>query len=201
MKRLFIIAIITVFIFLLALAWRLLYIRKDVNIAKKEEDNTKIAEVIEDDCTEEYEYEQNIGSLTANAEEEKISPNAIITYKKTFNGCKHEIVEQKIVSSNLVNITKDEFQEAYKDWKIEEFSPDKIIINKIFDGNCGEEFILRDKEGVVVIYKINEDNKEEEYEETNIATDYLTEEDKSNMKNGMKIIGKQELNKIIEDFE
>ncbi|MBQ3414983.1 MAG: BofC C-terminal domain-containing protein [Clostridia bacterium] len=64
-----------------------------------------------------------------------------------------------------------------------------------------EEYILREKNGFIVIYKLDDNNNEVEYEKTNIAIDYLTESDKINIKKGLKIIGKQELNKIIEDFE
>ena len=39
---------------------------------------TEISEVIIDDCTDEYNYEQNQELLTTNSEEEKISPSAII---------------------------------------------------------------------------------------------------------------------------
>lgn len=148
MKKILVSTIIAIFIFLLIFAWVLVYNRKDVNIAKQENSNTKVAEIIEDDCTEEYEYEQKVGSLT--------------------------------VSSNLGNNTK---------------------LEKENNGNSEEKFVLRNKGGVIVIYKINEKNEEEEYEKTDISIDYLAEEDKNNINNGLKIIGKEELNKRIEDFE
>ena len=42
---------------------------------------------------------------------------------------------------------------------------------------------------------------EKEYEVTDISTEYITDTDKINMKNGIKVNGKQELNQLIEDFE
>lgn len=201
MKKITTILIITILIILSILVSYNIYSKNQIKVAEEENEITEIAEVIEDDCTDEYEYEQGSASLTANSEEEKISPNAVITYKKIYNGCNHEVIEQKSVNSDLVNKTKSEFEQEYEGWNIEEFSPNKIIISKKFEGNCGEEFILRDKDGIIIIYKINDNNEEEEYEVTDISTDYLAEPDKVNMKNGLKIIGKQELNKIIEDFE
>ncbi len=60
---------------------------------------------------------------------------------------------------------------------------------------------MKDKEGKVVIYKLLEDGTENEYEVTDISTEYITDTDKINMKNGIKVNGKQELNQLIEDFE
>ena len=48
---------------------------------------------------------------------------------------------------------------------------------------------------------INENNEEELYEETEIAIDYLTETDKVNIQNGIRVNGNENLNQVIEDFE
>ena len=48
---------------------------------------------------------------------------------------------------------------------------------------------------------INKDGTESLYEKTNISSEYLTETDLINMQDGLEIYGKEELNKIIEDFE
>mgnify|MGYP004566482335 CR=1 FL=1 len=61
--------------------------------------------------------------------------------------------------------------------------------------------MVKDNEGKVTIYKIQEDGSETKVEETDIYTEYLTETDKINMKNGIRANGKQELNQLIEDFE
>ena len=60
---------------------------------------------------------------------------------------------------------------------------------------------MKDKDGKVVIYKLLEDGTENEYEVTDISTEYITDTDKINMKIGIKVNGKQELNQLIEDFE
>lgn len=53
----------------------------------------------------------------------------------------------------------------------------------------------------MTIYKILEDGKEEIFEKTDISTEYLTDTDKLNMQNGIRVNSKQELNQLIEDFE
>ncbi len=162
---------------------------------------TKVAdENIVDECTEEYQEMQN-EILETNAQEEKISPNASITLKIYYQKCGHETSQYLQVPDKLVNKTKEDLQEEYKGWDIEKFSDTEIILRKKEEGECKEHYIVKDNDGKVTIYQILEDGNEEEYEKTNISTEYLTETDKLNMKNGIQINGKQALNQLIEDFE
>lgn len=161
----------------------------------------KVAEEkIEDDCTEEYVEMQN-GMVEANSQEEKISPNAEITLTKYYKNCGHTTNDYSKVSEELVNITQNKLQEKYPDWTIKKFSDTQIVLEKEEDGNCGEHYIVREKDGKVTIYEILEDKSEKEYEETEISTEYLTETDKANIENGIYVNGKKNLNQLIEDFE
>ncbi len=169
---------------------------------KEQEDIiTKVSdEKIEDDCTDEYQEIQE-EMLQANSTEEKISPNCLITMKKTYNKCGHTTSEYIAIPKELVNKTKEDLKEKYAGWTIDKFSDTQIVISKKEEGECGEHYIVKDKEGKVVIYKLLEDGTEKEYEVTDISTEYITDTDKINMKNGIKVNGKQELNQLIEDFE
>lgn len=178
-----------------------IYNKTDIKYEQKEMEITQISQVITDDCTEEYRYEKNMELIETNSEEEKTSPNAIVTFKKHYKTCGHTIIEEKSISSSLVNKTQLEFQEKYENWNIEKFSASEIIIYKELEGKCNEEFILKDVDGKIVIYKLDENNNEIEYEKTQISTDYLTDTDKININKGLNVIGVEELNKVIEDFE
>lgn len=169
---------------------------------KEQEDIiTKVSdEKIEDDCTDEYQEIQE-EMLQANSIEEKISPNCFITMKKTYNKCGHTTSEYIAIPKELVNKTRWDLEEKYTGWTIDKFSDTQIVISKKEEGECGEHYIVKDKEGKVVIYKLLEDGTENEYEVTDISTEYITDTDKINMKNGIKVNGKQELNQLIEDFE
>ena len=46
-----------------------------------------------------------------------------------------------------------------------------------------------------------ENGEKELFEKTDISIEYLTESDKINMKDGIRVNSKQELNQLIEDFE
>lgn len=190
--------IVTVFVAVLIIA---LYIVSNKESVKDEGtgDNIYISEVIEDECTEEYEQNQN--ATTVVSTEEKLAANAILILKKYYQQCEHTINEYVELPQELVNMTEKEVQEQYTDWEVIGFETGKLTLYKEFDDVCGEHFKLRIEEGKVVVYIVNIDGTESVYEKTNISSEYLTETDLINMQDGLEIYGKEELNQIIEDFE
>lgn len=166
---------------------------------EEEESKTYISETIEDECTEEYIESQN--ATTVSSTEEKVSANAILILKKYFTKCEHTINEYVELPQEMVNMTEEEVKEQYPDWEVIGFASDKITLYKEIDDECGEHFKLRVEDGKVVVYIVNKDGTESVYEKTNISSEYLTETDLINMQDGLEIYGKEELNKIIEDFE
>lgn len=161
--------------------------------------NTYISDVIEDECTEEYQQIQN--ATTVSTTEEKVSANAILILKKYYQKCEHTINEYVELPQELVNMTKDEVQAQYPDWEVIGFETGKVTLYKEFDDVCGEHFKLKVEDGKVVVYIVNRDGTESLYEKTNISSEYLTETDLLNMQDGLEIYGKEELNQVIEDFE
>lgn len=167
---------------------------------EEDNNNTYVSELIEDECTEEYKEEQE-NSTTVSTTEEKVSANSQLILKKYYAKCEHTINEYVEMPEELVNMTEEEVKLQYPDWEVIGFEPNKVTLYKEFDDVCGEHFKLRIEEGKVVIYLVNQDGTESLYEKTDISSEYLTETDLINMQDGLEIFGKEELNKIIEDFE
>lgn len=183
---------------LIIFASYILFNKKEVG-DEKEENNTYISEVIEDECTEEYQQMQN--ATTVSMAEEKVSANAILILKKYYQKCEHTINEYVELPQELVNMTEKEVQAQYPDWEVIGFEKGKVTLYKEYDDVCGEHFKLKIENGKVVVYIDNNDGTESLYEKTNISSEYLTETDLINMQDGLEIYGKEELNQIIEDFE
>lgn len=154
-----------------------------------------------DECTDEYEYFQDKDSIYTNSEVEKVSPNCKIIFRTFYKGCGHVKKEEIKADEEMVNKTKDEIKEKFPEYEVEKFSPDEIVLYSDKDGECGEHYILEDKEGKIVVYKIEENGDKIFYKDTNIYTVYLTQTDRIGIENGIKVYGKQDLNNILEDFE
>lgn len=162
----------------------------------------EISEVVTDECIEEWnELEESKLEIQTNSNEEKISPNALLTLKRYYKECNHTINEYIDIPQNLVNKTQEDLMNEYLNWKVEEYSSTQIVLYKEFESTCGQHFILRSNNGKIVIYRLDDNNEEELFQETEIATDYLTEIDKLEIEKGIRVNGSEELNQLIENFE
>lgn len=204
MKKSWIIILVVAIIIIGIIAGLAIYNKneKSKNNIVENEINT-ISEKVTDECTEEYEELERQAKLDieTNSSEEKISPNCLITLKRYYNECQHTINEYIDIPQNLVNGTQEDLEKEYPNWEIQKYSSNEIILYREFDSNCGQHFILRNDNGKITIYKINENNEEEVYERTEISVEYLTETDKVEIQNGIRVNGIEELNQLIEDFE
>lgn len=163
----------------------------------------EISELVIDDCIEEWEQVEGQSSeeIEANSNEEKVSPNALLILKRYYKECNHTINEYIDIPQNLINKTQEDLIKEYPKWEIQKYSSTEIILYKEFESTCGQHFILRSNNEKIVIYKVNENNEEEVYQETEISTNYLTETDKIEIEKGISANGVEELNQLIEDFE
>lgn len=168
--------------------------KKETNIGKNDNIENKVENKTE------YSVKNDI-TIETNTKNEKISPNASLVLKKHYIGCNHIIKEYAEIPQEFVNLTKEELQEEYKNWEIEEFTPNKVILIKEEQGECGEHYVLKAENGVIVVYKKNTNGNETLIEETGIAIDYLTEDDKEKIEQGINVYGKEELNSTLEDYE
>ena len=72
------------------------------------ENKNYISELVEDECTEEYEQISN--ATVVSATEEKLAANAILILKKYYEQCDHTINESVESPQELVNLTENEVQ-------------------------------------------------------------------------------------------
>ena len=143
----------------------------------------------------------NITIVETSINEEKVSPNCIFIFKTLFHTCNHLKVEKEQVSDSMVNKTREDLEKIYKGWQIVTFKNDQVLFYKEEEGRCDEHYLLKDLDGNIAIYVIDEDENEILKERTPIIIEYLENEDKEKLKEGIKVETKEKLNKILEDYE
>ena len=151
---------------------------------------------VTDECVEEGQE-----LLETNARENKISPNAILIMKRYYPECGHTTTHYIDVPEDIVNLGENEFKQKYEDWAIEGFSNNEIVMSKEEIGICNEHYVLEVEDGRIVVYSIDKNNHKKIHERTGILSQYLTSTDLINLENGIRINGKESLNKLLEDFE
>lgn len=163
--------------------------------------NSQIAESekIEDECTLKYENSEKIKE--ANAKAKKVSPNAKLITNIYYEECGHTVKRTNTIENKYINLTEEELAEEYDDWEIKKFTPEEIIIQKEEKGICNEHYIVKEKDGYIAVYSL--DNEEEETIDfiTEISVQFLPLTDSEKLKTGIRVYGKDNLNSLLEDFE
>lgn len=143
----------------------------------------------------------NDETIEISAQEEKTTPNTILTLKKYYTDCGHAIGNSATIPEEMVNLTEKEIKEKYTNWEIEKFSKEEIILIRTQESFCGEHYYITEEDGYISIYTEDEAGNRTLKEEGKISCEYLPETDRINLKNGIMIYGTEELNKTLEDFE
>lgn len=138
--------------------------------------------------------DENIdNSVSTNNEEEKVSPNCVLVLKVYYNKCEHLIENKKNIEEVEVNMTEQELKERFEGWEVQRFTPTEIVLYKEIDEFCDEHYLLKEKDGYIAVYKLDEEDKPTLIQITEISTQYLAKQDLEEIKNGIKIFTKGEL--------
>lgn len=196
MKKYTIIAIITVGVVLGFLTGIYLYRINQV-------ETKKLAEVNQEEINDilNTNNQELLNTIKTNTEEEKVSPNCNLILKIYYSKCEHLIEKRELIEDAVVNMTEQELREKFNEWEIQKFTPTEIVLYKEVSEFCGEHYLLKEKDGYIAIYQTDENENKELIKTTEISTEYLAEEDLKNIKQGIKVYTKKELNKTLEDFE
>lgn len=131
----------------------------------------------------------------------RVSPNASVLQKHYFIGCDHLNKSITDIPEELVNKTKEDVENYYIGWSVDSFSDDSIIIYKESEGFCNQHYLIKEHNGVLGIYILDEDGNATLKEDTEIQTMYLPEVDLEKVKQGIEAIGDMALYTVLEDFE
>lgn len=130
-----------------------------------------------------------------------VSPNAEVILTQYFKRCGHTITTTEMAPREIVNLGKDKVQEYYRGWDIDEFSANRIKLSIQKSGICGEHYILRESDGFISISCKNDSGEYIFKGLTDIAVQYLPQEDLNQLERGIEIVGRENLNKYLENFE
>ena len=117
--------------------------------------------------------------------------------KNEKNNASENLIENEVeISSTYV---KDDCLNEWDDYAKTVEEELKQTSGNISDDE--KHYIVKEKDGNIVIYYINEKDEEILYKVTDISVEYLSKEDVESLKQGIDVYGIQNLNQLIEDFE
>ncbi len=187
-KWLIVIALILVFVLSVFCGFM---VKSYINFSKKgSENNAILAE----------NTQENKAVNTASAEI-TVSPNSEVIMTQKFNKCGHTVTKREEAPREIVNLNREKVQEYFEGWNIDKFTPNEIEISKEVSGICGEHYVLRESDGYISISTKNDIGEYIFKGLTDIPVQYLPEDDLNNLEKGIEIVGRDNLNRFLEDFE
>ena len=99
-----------------------------------------LAEIIEDDCTEQWNELNSLEqeNIQASSQESvRLSPNASVVYETKYEKCGHVSRQYKNITQDLVNKTERDINGLYPDWAVKEFDSNELVLLKSESGECG----------------------------------------------------------------
>lgn len=190
--RKWLIAILFIMLFIISVMAGFI-VRSFLNFSKGEEKESNV--ILAEDVDEDKE------TLDTSNSEVIVSPNAEVVITQLYKRCGHTIVKRELAPREIVNLNLEKVQEFYDGWNIDEFTANEIKISRTTQGICDEHYIISESDGYVSISCKNSSGEYIFKGLTDISVQYLPEEDLQKLKNGIEIIGRDNLNKFLEDFE
>lgn len=189
MKK-WVIALLLIIVFALSVVSGFL-VKSFINFSKKEEHgNTAVLA-----------EEKNSETIDTSSADVVVSPNAEIVLIQKFDKCGHTVISKEIAPREIINLNKEKVQEYYNGWNLEEFTANEIKLSRNSPGICNEHYILRESDGYISINTKNDVGEFIFKGLTDISVQYLPEEDIAKLEKGIEVIGRENLNKFLEDFE
>lgn len=139
--------------------------------------------------------------INTNSADSIVSPNAEVIITQYYKKCGHTRTVRDMAPREIVNLNKEKVQEYYKGWNIDSFAPNEIKLSRNNEGICSEHYILRESDGYISISTKNDIGEYIFKGLTDIPVMYLPEEDLEELQKGIEIVGRDSLNKFLEDFE
>ena len=101
----------------------------------------------------------------------------------------------------LLGLTKSQVESIYDGWQIVYFSPKRVILRSTIEGRSDENYLLGIHNGYLAVFRENEAKKFSMEEETDIPISSLPEGDIQQLKEGMWILGENNLAKVLADYK
>ncbi len=176
------------------------------DIVKDEEDisdlinNTKEVDNqgIEKEGNEKEEAEDNQISTTI------VTENTEIVFDTYYNQT-GEINRNSIkVPTPIIGMTLSEFRDYiesnYSDWRIKNISTKSVVLYKEKNSLMPNTYLIKNNEGYITIYKVNDDGEIEIFDETDISVNNLPNTDRTKLNKGIYVKTLEEVESLIEDY-
>lgn len=135
-----------------------------------------------------------------NVSQEKITLSTKMVYEYYYEDDDKTEVLEEVPPYFLIDMTRINLEENFKDWQIQSFSSKEVVMRKNIKGQSSQHYILGEYEGYIAVFYQKEINGVNLKEITDTPVNSLSEEEQARLREGIRIEGNDELMKVLEDY-
>lgn len=145
--------------------------------------------------------QSNIDKEVSKIEVAKVTPSTKIKYEYYYKNDNITETYEDVPPYFLIDLTREEIENQFNDWNVKSFSEKEVVMQKVMDGESIQHYIVGEYDGYVAIFYEKEINGTKLKEITSMPISALPSEEQEKIKNGIKIVGEEELMRFLENYE
>ena len=134
----------------------------------------------------------------------KTDSQTIIIFNKTFKKANYKTHDEVLIPNDKTSMTQDEFQKEYPTWQIDKFSSSRVVMHKNIDsyppGYYKISYMYNIDSEYITVFTYDKEGREKVYKITKTPLDLLDAQTIKEIKKGIIINDKEELNRKLENY-
>lgn len=144
------------------------------------------------------------GSLENNQGNIVTKTTTSVTFKRYYTKTNTKKTETVNIEAGNVGLNQAQFSEKYKDWTVESFSSDLIVLSKTIDSYPKGYYIItvndETKEKYIAVYSFDEDGNKNIVEQTNTPIELLDSTAAEEIQKGIVVQSEDEMYNILQNY-
>lgn len=144
------------------------------------------------------------GSLENNKENIITTTTTSVTFKRYYTKTNTKKTETVNIEAGNVGLNKSQFLEKYKDWTVESFNADSIVLSKNIDSYPKGYYLITvnedTPEGYIVVYSFDDDGNKSIVEQTQTPIELLDSTAVEEIKKGIVVQSEDEMYNILQNY-
>ncbi len=100
----------------------------------------------------------------------------------------------------LQGVDRKQLESIYNGWQIVYFSPERVILRCKIEGKSSESYIIGEYEGYIAVFYEDAQKTIHLHERTDIPVSTLPEGEERQLREGLRVIGEENLVKLLADY-
>lgn len=153
--------------------------------------------------TEPMVYANDLSNIPLSLEDkEVIKKNTVIRYVYKYIGDGISEVYEDLPADYMLGLDKEGIEKEARGWQIVKFDTEVVELEKTVEGDSAQHYVLKvGEDGYIEVYYTKNGDIVGLRERTNTPVDILNDEFKEKIAEGYTIVGRDNLNDLLENLE